>query len=99
MPAAFFEHVLGPHLKYSSCYWPAGVDTLGDAEAAMLALTAERAGLADGQDVLDLGCGWGSLSLWAARAVPAQPVHRGLELAPAARVHRGARPRRAGSRT
>jgi len=71
VPAAFFEHVLGPHLKYSGCYWPAGTRTLGDAEAAMLALTAERAGLADGQDVLDLGCGWGSLSLWAAARHPA----------------------------
>jgi cyclopropane-fatty-acyl-phospholipid synthase len=72
VPAAFYEHVLGPHLKYSSCYWPAGdgARTLGDAEAAMLALTAERAGLADGQAVLDLGCGWGSLSLWAARRFP-----------------------------
>lgn len=70
VPAAFFEHVLGPHLKYSCCYWPPGADSLGEAEAAMLALTAERAGLADGQDVLDLGCGWGSLSLWAARRFP-----------------------------
>ena len=70
VPAAFFEAVLGPHLKYSSCYWPAGVETLEDAETAMLALTAERAGLADGQDVLDLGCGWGSLTLWAAQRYP-----------------------------
>jgi cyclopropane-fatty-acyl-phospholipid synthase len=71
VPARFFEAVLGPHLKYSSCYWPPGVTELGDAEAAMLALTAERAGLADGQDVLDLGCGWGSFSLWAAARYPA----------------------------
>jgi cyclopropane-fatty-acyl-phospholipid synthase len=70
VPSAFFERVLGPHLKYSGCYWPAGTRTLGEAEAAMLALTAERAGLADGQDVLDLGCGWGSFSLWAARRYP-----------------------------
>jgi cyclopropane-fatty-acyl-phospholipid synthase len=74
VPAAFFEHVLGPHLKYSSCYWPAGVERLGDAEAAMLALTAERAGLADGQDVLDLGCGWGALALWAARRFPGSRI-------------------------
>jgi cyclopropane-fatty-acyl-phospholipid synthase len=66
--------VLGPHLKYSSCYWPSGVATLGEAEAAMLALTAERAGLADGQDVLDLGCGWGALSLWAAARYPASRI-------------------------
>jgi cyclopropane-fatty-acyl-phospholipid synthase len=70
VPAAFFQRVLGPHLKYSSCYWPGGVDTLGAAEAAMLGLTAERAGLADGQAVLDLGCGWGSLTLWAAARFP-----------------------------
>jgi len=71
VPAAFYNAVLGPHLKYSSCYWPTGVSELGVAEAAMLGLTAERAGLADGQDVLDLGCGWGSLTLWAAARYPA----------------------------
>ena len=65
VPAAFFERVLGPHLKYSACYWPTGVNDLGAAEAAMLELYAERAGLADGQDLLDLGCGWGAFSLWA----------------------------------
>lgn len=74
VPSAFFEAVLGPHLKYSSCYWPDGVSTLGDAEAAMLALTAERAGLADGQDILDLGCGWGALALWAAERFPASRI-------------------------
>ncbi len=66
VPADLYQMVLGPHLKYSSCYWPPGVDDLPAAEAAMLALTAERAGLADDQDVLDLGCGWGSMTLWAA---------------------------------
>jgi len=70
VPAKLFEAVLGPHLKYSSCYWPSGVSELGAAEAAMLALTAQRAGLADGQEVLDLGCGWGSLTLWAAARYP-----------------------------
>jgi cyclopropane-fatty-acyl-phospholipid synthase len=70
VPARFFERVLGPQLKYSCCHWPAGVVTLGDAEANMLALTAERAGLTDGQDVLDLGCGWGALTLWAAARFP-----------------------------
>jgi len=70
VPAAFFERVLGPHLKYSSCYWPDGVDTLGAAEEAMLELYAERAGLEDGQRVLDLGCGWGSFARWAARRYP-----------------------------
>ena len=57
VPAAFFETVLGPHLKYSSGYWPAGVTTIEQSEAAMLALTCERAQLADGQRILELGCG------------------------------------------
>ncbi|HTL39176.1 MAG TPA: cyclopropane-fatty-acyl-phospholipid synthase family protein [Kofleriaceae bacterium] len=70
VPPAFFERVLGPHLKYSSCYWPDGVATLGSAEVAMLELTAERAGMGANQDVLDLGCGWGSFSLWAAARFP-----------------------------
>jgi cyclopropane-fatty-acyl-phospholipid synthase len=74
VPAAFFTRVLGPHLKYSSAYWPPGVSTLGDAEAAMLALVGERAGLADGQDVLDLGCGWGSFALWAAARYPTSRI-------------------------
>ena len=70
VPAAFYGHVLGPHRKYSSGYWPADARTLADAEAAMLTLTAARAGLADGQDILDLGCGWGALALWAAARYP-----------------------------
>jgi len=70
VPARFYELVLGPQLKYSSCYWPDGVTDLAGAERAMLELYAARAGLADGQDVLDLGCGWGSLSLWAAARYP-----------------------------
>jgi cyclopropane-fatty-acyl-phospholipid synthase len=68
--ARFFELVLGPRLKYSACYWPDGTATLADAEEAMLALTCERAGLADGQRVLELGCGWGSLSLYMAESFP-----------------------------
>jgi len=70
VPPGFFVAALGPQLKYSSCYWPAGVEDLGAAEAAMLELTAERAQLADGQAILDLGCGWGSFSLWAAARYP-----------------------------
>ena len=70
VPAAFFARVLGPHLKYSACHWPAGVTDLGDAERSMLELTAARAGLGDDQDILDLGCGWGALSLWAAARYP-----------------------------
>jgi len=67
---AFFEHVLGPRLKYSCGLWPAGVRDLDAAEEAMLDLTCERAELADGMRVLDLGCGWGSLSLWVAERYP-----------------------------
>lgn len=74
VPAAFFDLVLGPHRKYSGAYWPPGVANLGDAEAAMLALYAERAQLADGQRILDLGCGWGSFSLWAAQRFPAATI-------------------------
>lgn len=67
VPSSFFEAVLGPQLKYSACLFPPGVSSLAEAEERMLALTAERARLADGQRVLELGCGWGSLTLWMAR--------------------------------
>lgn len=70
VPTELFELMLGPHLKYSSAFWPDGVSTLGQAEEAMLRLTCERARLADGQDVLELGCGWGSLTLWMAARYP-----------------------------
>jgi len=70
VPPAFFELVLGPWLKYSCCYWPEGVQTLKQAEEAMLRLTCRRARLEDGMRVLDLGCGWGSLSLWIAEHYP-----------------------------
>jgi len=66
VPRVFFERVLGPRLKYSASWWPAGVESLTLAEEAMLALTAARAGLEDGQRILELGCGWGSFTLWAA---------------------------------
>ncbi len=74
VPAGFFSAALGPHLKYSCCLYPPGITDLGAAEEAMLALTCERAGLADGQDVLELGCGWGSLSLWMASRYPASRI-------------------------
>jgi cyclopropane-fatty-acyl-phospholipid synthase len=70
LPPQFFELVLGPHLKYSCCHFPEGVTELGHAEASMLALTCERAQLQDGQQILELGCGWGSLSLWMAKHYP-----------------------------
>lgn len=70
LPPAFFEHCLGPRLKYSGCYYPRGDETLAEAEDAMLALYGERAELADGQRILELGCGWGSLTLWMAARYP-----------------------------
>ena len=70
VPTAFYQKCLGKNLKYSSGYWPDGVSTLDEAEDTMLALTAFRAELADGQDILELGCGWGSLSLWMADHFP-----------------------------
>ncbi|HSP19168.1 MAG TPA: cyclopropane-fatty-acyl-phospholipid synthase family protein, partial [Myxococcaceae bacterium] len=74
VPAGFFELVLGRHLKYSAGLWKPGVETLDDAEAAMLDLTCRRADLGDGQTVLELGCGWGSLSLWMAARYPASRI-------------------------
>ena len=71
VPAEFFQLVLGPRLKYSCCYWPEGVETLAAAEEAMLTLTCERAELEDGMELLDLGCGWGSLTFWLAERYPA----------------------------
>lgn len=70
LPPRFFELVLGPHLKYSCCHFPEDVTELEHAEASMLALTCERAQLQDGQQILELGCGWGSLSLWMAKHYP-----------------------------
>ena len=70
VPSEFFQLVLGRHLKYSSCYFDPGVTSLDAAEARMLALTCERARLADGDRILELGCGWGSLTLWMAERYP-----------------------------
>ena len=70
VPAAFFGAVLGPRRKYSSAWWPAGVHDLATAEEAALADTARHAALADGQSILELGCGWGSLTLWMAEQLP-----------------------------
>jgi cyclopropane-fatty-acyl-phospholipid synthase len=70
LPPEFFVKVLGKRLEYSACYWPAGCSSLSEAEEAMLKLTCRRAGLADGMDILELGCGWGSLTLWMAENYP-----------------------------
>jgi cyclopropane-fatty-acyl-phospholipid synthase len=70
VPAAFYEKVLGPHLKYSCALWSDSVVNLAEAESAMLDLTCARARLADGQEILELGCGWGSLSLFMGQRYP-----------------------------
>jgi len=70
LPADFFKLCLGKRLKYSGCYYPTGTETLEQAEDAMLALYTQRAELADGQAILELGCGWGSLTLWMAERYP-----------------------------
>jgi cyclopropane-fatty-acyl-phospholipid synthase len=74
IPPAFFQMILGKRMKYSSCHWPPDVKRLDDAEEAMLGLTGERAQVEDSMEVLDLGCGWGSLSFWIARKFPRSRV-------------------------
>ena len=74
VPAAFFAAVLGPNRKYSSCFYKEPKSTLQEAEEEALRQTAAHANLADGQAILELGCGWGSLSLWMARQFPNSPV-------------------------
>lgn len=70
VPPDFFMGALGKRLKYSSAYYPSKTSTLDEAEVVMLGLTCDRADLKDGQDVLELGCGWGSLTLWMAEQYP-----------------------------
>lgn len=70
VPTQFYQYCLGKRLKYSSGLWNDGVTNLDQAEEAMLALTCERAELQDGMRILELGCGWGSLSLWMAEKYP-----------------------------
>jgi cyclopropane-fatty-acyl-phospholipid synthase len=75
VPAEFFEIVLGSRRKYSSCYWPAQISNLDQAETAALKRTCEMAELNDGMSILELGCGWGSLSLWMAEHYPQSQIH------------------------
>jgi cyclopropane-fatty-acyl-phospholipid synthase len=74
VPAAFFRLVLGPRLKYSSCLYAEDTGGLAQAEELALEETCEHAGLADGQSILELGCGWGSLSLWMAQRYRASAI-------------------------
>ena len=70
LPAKFFQQILGQRLKYSCAYWPDDATSLNAAESAALAITCERAELNDNMRILELGCGWGSLSLWMAEHFP-----------------------------
>jgi cyclopropane-fatty-acyl-phospholipid synthase len=70
VPAAFYDLVLGARRKYSCACWPEWIDDLDQAEEVALRITCERAGIEDGMDVLELGCGWGSLTLWMAEYYP-----------------------------
>lgn len=74
LPCEFFEWVLGKHMKQSSCFFQPGVTSLDEAEAEMLALTCRRARIADGEEILELGCGWGSLTLWMAQRYPSARI-------------------------
>lgn len=70
VPSELFETFMGPRLKYSCGWWPSDSTTLAESEEAMLALTCERAGIENGMNILELGCGWGSLSIWMAEQYP-----------------------------
>ncbi len=74
LPTRFFERVLGKHMKYSSGYWDDGVTDIDQSDARMLGITCERAELQDGQRILELGCGWGSLTLWMAAHYPKSKI-------------------------
>jgi cyclopropane-fatty-acyl-phospholipid synthase len=74
LPAGFLGLILGPRRKYSGCLWSEGVDSLSQADEAMLAVSCERAQVKDGMRILDLGCGWGSLALWLAEQYPAAQI-------------------------
>jgi cyclopropane-fatty-acyl-phospholipid synthase len=74
LPTRFFQFIMGRHMKYSCGYWPEGARALDDSEEAMLRLTAARAEIENGHRILDLGCGWGAFSLYAAAKYPQSQV-------------------------
>ena len=74
LPPEFFHHFLGPRHKYSCCYWEPDVLDLAAAEKRSLAITCERAGIQDGDSILELGCGWGSLTLYMAEHFPSSRI-------------------------
>ncbi len=95
IPAEFFTLVLGKNRKYSSCYYPTGKETLDEAEDLMLAETVAMARLAEGQSILELGCGWGSLSLYMAAKFPKARI-TGVSNSASQKVHIDAEARRRG---
>lgn len=97
VPAGFFQLCLGKRLKYSSCYYPTGRETLDEAEEAMLALYLQRGEFVDGQDILELGCGWGSLTLYLAEKLPNSQI-TGVSNSHSQREHIEARCRERGLR-
>lgn len=74
VPAEFFKYVLGENLKYSACYWDKNTEHLGQAEQQMLELYIKNAQIQQGQEILELGCGWGSLTLWMAERFPQSEI-------------------------
>lgn len=70
VPTAFFQLIMGKHMKYSSCYWDDNTQSLSDAETLALTKTCAHAGLENGMKILELGCGWGSLTMFMATAYP-----------------------------
>jgi len=74
IPASFYKYCLGRHRKYSSCYWDENTKNLDEAELISLKLTSQHAELANGQNILELGCGWGSLTLWMAKEYPKSKI-------------------------
>jgi len=95
VPTRFYQYCLGKRLKYSGCLYPTGRETLDEAEERMLALYVERARIADGQEILELGCGWGSLSLYLAEKFPGARI-TGVSNSATQREHIEAEARRRG---
>ena len=95
VPTRFYQYCLGKRLKYSGCLYPTGRETLDEAEELMLALYVERARIADGQEILELGCGWGSLSLYLAEKCPGARI-TGVSNSATQREHIEAEARRRG---
>jgi len=85
VPSKFYDLCLGKHKKYSSCYWSDCTNNLNQSENEALKLTADHAQLKDGQSILELGCGWGSLTLWIAKNI--QKVKLRLFLIPNLKKH------------